>query len=330
MSMDKRQLFLGLAIGAVVGWLASAMWQARSDVPMPQAWLARVGDSYITEAMFIAEMQRRGGRTPGQYQDMVQKRALLDDMVLRRAMVNAARSAHIDDDPDVGYLLDQSLANQYLQRTLREQQQKIVVTDAEVRAHYDAHAADYVVPARRRVAMIQTKVAESAGEEVWKAAEVRAREALAKARKLDAAVTNFGVVAREYSEDQASRYRGGMIGWISDGQLDRYRYDPVVLQAAVGMAAAGDLSEPLRGKDGVYLVRVVEIEPVRERQFEQLSTGIHQRLLQDKLRAAEAAFRDALRKRSAIEIREAGLEHIDPLAPPADSKPPQPPAMPET
>lgn len=326
--MDKRQLIIGLAIGAVVGWIAAAYWQGRNDTPAPSVWLARVGDSYITEPMFIAEMQRRGGQTPGQYQDMVQKRALLDDMVLRRAMVNAAQNEHIDDDPDVGYLLDQALVNQYLQRSLRAQQQKIVVTDAEVRAHYDAHAADYVVPARRRVAMIQLKVAESAGEEVWKAAEARAGEALGKARKLDAAVTNFGVVAREYSEDQASRYRGGMIGWISDGQLDRYRYDPVVLQAAVGLAAAGDVSEPLRGKDGVYLVRVVEVEPMRERQFEQLSTGIHQRLLQDKLRAAEEAFREDLRKRSAIEIREAGLERIVPLAPPAEAKPPQPPAMP--
>lgn len=326
--MDKRQLILGLAIGAVVGWLASAAWQGRSDAPVPAAWLARVGDSYISEAMFITEMQRRGGNTPGQYQDMVQKRALLDDMVLRRAMVNAAYSEGIADEPDVSYLLDQTLANQYLQRTLRVQQQKVVVTDAEVRAHYDAHAADYLVPARRRVAMIQLKVSESAGEDVWKAAEARAREALAKARKLDAAVTNFGPVAREYSEDQASRYRGGMIGWISDGQLDRYRYDPVVLQAAVGMAAAGDISEPLRGKEGVYLVRVVELEPVRERQFEQLSTGIHQRLLQDKLRLAEEAFREALRKRSDIEIRETGLEQIVPLAPPAEAKPPQPPAMP--
>lgn len=328
--MDKRQLFLGLAIGAAVGWFAAVAWQSRSDAPVPAAWLARVGDSYITGDMFIAEMRRRGGNTPGQYQDMVQKRALLDDMVLRRAMVNAAHSEHIDDDPDVGYLLDQALVNQYLQRSLRAQQQKIVVTDAEVRAHYDAHSADYLVPARRRVAMIQLKVTESAGEDVWKAAETRAREALGKARKLDAAVTNFGVVAREYSEDQASRYRGGMIGWISDGQLDRYRYDPVVLQAAVGMAAAGDISEPLRGKDAVYLTRVVEIEPVRERQFEQLSTGIHQRLLQNKLRAAEEAFRDDLRKRSAIEIRESGLERIEPLAPPAEAKPPQPPAMPAT
>jgi peptidyl-prolyl cis-trans isomerase C len=326
--MDKRSALLGVAVGVAVGWFSAVAWRARDAEPTPTAWLARVGDSYITEAMFVDEMHRRGGKTPGQYQDIVQKRALLDDMVLRRALVNAAKSENMASDPAVAHLLDQTLANQYLQRTLRKQQEKIVVTEAEVRAHYDAHAADYTVPARRRVAMLQIRVPADAGEDVWKNASERAEAALAKARKLGPEVLNFGVVAREYSEDQASRYRGGMIGWISEGKLDRYRYDPVLLNAALALKAAGDFSEVLRGADGVYVARVVEIEPQRERQFEQLATGIHQRLLQDRLKQAETEFRETLLKRTAIDVREAGLEKIDPLAPPAESKPPQPPAMP--
>ena len=326
--MDKRGLVLGVLIGAVIGWVGASLWPDRSRAAAPSAWLARVGDSYITEAMFVDEMRRRGGRTPGQYQDMVQKRALLDDMVMKRALVVAAENEKLPDDPEVRRLLDQIVGNQYLQRTLRKAQEKLTVTDAEVRAHYDAHAADYLVPARRRVAMVQILVPADATEEVWKNASERAEEALQKARKLGPSVPNFGVVAREYSQDQASRYRGGMIGWISETNLDRYRYDPVVLQSALALKQAGDFSDVLRGKDGVYIVRVVEIESQRERQFEQLATGIRQRLLQDKLQQAETAFREALLKRSAVSIGEAGLERIDPLSAPADEQPPQPPAMP--
>lgn len=328
MTMDKRSVLLGVALGVAVGWLAAGAWQKRDVAPIPSAWLARVGNAYITEAMFIDEMQRRGGKSPGQYQDMVQKRALLDDMVLRRALVNAATQDKLAEQPAIAHLIEQTLANQYLQKTLREAQKKIVVTEAEVRADYEAHAADYVVPARRRVAMIQISVPAGATEEIWANALDRGAEALAKARKLGPSVTNFGVVAREYSEDQTSRYRGGMIGWISEGKIDRYRHDPVVLNAALELKAAGEFSGVLRGKDAVYVARVVEIEPQRERQFDQLATGIHQRLLQERLKQAEVAFRDNLLKRSAIEVREAGLEKIDPLAPPADANPPQPPAMP--
>lgn len=327
MSKEVRNLLIALLVGLLAGWLLAGAGAGRGRAA-PSAWIAQVGDSYITADMFIAEMHRRGGKTPGQYQDIVQKRALLDDMVLRQALVTAAHQDVLEDDVEVRHLLDQVLTNQYLQRTLRTQQQAIKISEEEVRAHYDAHAADYVVPARRRVAMVQIQVPADASDEIWANALERGEQALAKARKLGPNVPHFGEIAREYSQDQASRYRGGMIGWISEGQKARYRYDPVVLDAALSAAKAGDFAPVLRGKDAVYLVRVVDIEPQRERQFDQLATGIQQRLMQERLAATEAAFRKDLLKRTRVQVREAELERIDPLAPPAEQQPPQPPAMP--
>jgi parvulin-like peptidyl-prolyl isomerase len=327
MSRDWLKLAVVLVVGVLIGWFAAAASRG-GRLAAPADWLARVGTDYITPAMFIDEMHRRGGKTPGQYQDAVQKRALLDDMVLRRAIVQAAEADALPDDPAVRAQLDQVLVNQYLRRTLRPLQEAVTVAEADVRAHYDAHAADYIVPARRRVAMVQILVPKGAGEDVWANAMARGAEALAKARQQGSAVPHFGAVAREYSQDQASRYRGGMIGWISEGQRDRYRYDPVVLDAALAAKQAGDFSEVLRGQDGVYLVRVVDIEAQRERQFEQLATGIHQRLLQDRQKQAEQTFREQLLARTRVSVRAEGLDRIDPLAPPAQDQPPQPPAMP--
>lgn len=327
--LDKRMLIVALLVGAALGAFAVSLWRHDKDATaVPSSWLARVGDRYITEAMFVDEMRRRGGNTPGQYQDAVQKRALLDDMVQRNALVNAAVKEKLAEEPEVRHMLDQLLASQYLQRTLRVAQQKITVSDEDVRAHYDAHAVDYTIPARRRVAMVQIRVPAGAGEDIWKNAIERGEEALAEARKLPPEKLNFDVIAREYSEDQASRYRGGMIGWITEGKTDRYRYDPVVLDAALTLKKAGDLSNVLRGKDAVYVVRVVEIEAQRERQFDQLAIGIRQRLMQDRLQQAEREFQDALLKSSGVKINAADLERIDPLAPPADKRLPEPPAMP--
>jgi len=327
MNKDVRNIALALLTGLVAGWFL-ARGGLGSGSGAPSTWIARVGDEYITPELFIAEMHRRGGETPGQYQDIVQKRALLDDMVLRRALVSSARADKLDEDAEIRHQIDQTLANQYLQRTLRKQQQALTVSDAEVRAHYDAHVADYLIPARRRVAMVQIRVPAGATDEVWANAMERGEQVLAKARKLGPAVPHFAEIAREYSEDQASRYRGGMIGWIAEGQSARYRYDPVVLEAAMAARKAGDFSEVLRGLDGVYVVRVVDIEPQRERPFEQLATGIHQRLLQERMAAAEQSFRKEVLKRVRVQVREDELERIDPLAPPAAPQPPQPPAMP--
>ena len=327
MNKDVRNVAIALLAGLAGGWLLARTGLGTGEAT-PARWVAQVGDGYITPEMFVAEMHRRGGETPGQYQDLAQKRALLDDMVLRRALVASARADKIDQDADVRQQFDQILANQYLQRTLRKQQQALTVADAEVRAHYDAHVADYIIPARRRVAMVQIRVPAGAADDVWANAMERGEQVLAKARKLGPAVPHFAEIAREYSEDQASRYRGGMIGWIAEGQKDRYRYDPVVLDAAMAAQKARDFSPVLRGQDGVYVVRVVDIEPQRELPFVQLATGIHQRLLQERIADAEQAFRKDLLKRVRVQVREDELERIDPLAPPAEKQPPQPPAMP--
>jgi parvulin-like peptidyl-prolyl isomerase len=328
MNRDNQGRLVALMIGLILGWLGVVAWQHRGALISPSAWLARVGDGYITRAMFIDEMHRRGGATPGQYQDMAQKRALLDDMVWKMVQVNSANAQQLAQAPEVRHQIDQILASHYQQRTLRKQQQAIVVTDADVRAHYDAHVADYIVPARRRLAMVQILVPAGASEEVWKNAMERGAEVLAKARAQAAATPHFGVVAREYSQDQASRYRGGMIGWIAEGKVDRYRYDPALLTALLALKSAGEFSAVVRGKDAVYVGRVVELEAQRERPFEQLAIGIRQGLLQERMQQAETQFRERLLKASAITIHQAELESIDPLAPPADSQPPQPPAMP--
>lgn len=325
--MSKAIPLASLVLGLALGWFAHGLWPRGEAAPEPDGWLARVADDYVSEAEFIDEMRRRGGDRPGQYQTLEQRRALLDDLVFRRALVRAARAEGIDARPEVRRSLDQLLANQYLQETLRQQQASIRVTEQDVLRHYQAQADDYTVPGRRRVAMVRIEVPAASDEAVWSNAMARAAEALAKAREQNGRVPHFGVVAQEYSQDQASRYRGGVIGWIAEGQDGRYAFDPVVLEAARRLSE-GEYSGPLRGSDAVYLVRVVEVQEARPRSLEELSAGIHQRLLRERMEASEAEFRQQLLARSRIEVREARLARIDPLSPPASTEPPRPPALP--
>ena len=75
-----------------------------------------------------------------------------------------------------------------------------------------------------------------------KKAELRARmeEGLKKASETPveggrgAASIGFGAVAVEYSDDQVSRYRGGDIGWLDDGNFS-YRWPKEVLAAGYAL-----------------------------------------------------------------------------------------------
>ena len=168
------------ALGA--GWLGGRMTAPVAAAPQaPDGWIARIGDEYITAAMFVEEMQRRGGSQPGQFQSVDQRRALLDDLVYRRALVDAARRTGLDTQPAVRRSLEQILANQYLQGTLRQTQQGIDVTADDVRAEYDRRADSYTVPARRRLAMIRLGVPGGADEAAWTQAETLMQQARSKA-----------------------------------------------------------------------------------------------------------------------------------------------------
>ena len=329
--MNKRALVpaLTLVAGVANGYGAARLGTAPPpQADAPEDWVARVAGEYISKDRFVDEMRQRGGLGPGQYQQPEQRRALLDALVYQQALVAAARNAGIDRLPEVERTLDQVLANQVLQRQLRDRQQAIEVPEAAVRAFYEANVADYTVPARRRVAMIQVPVEAGGGEAAWDAALAEAEAARAGVAALDADVRHFGALAREHSHDQASRYRGGVVGWLSEVQRDRYAYDPAMLEAAFALEEPGQVSAPVRGADAVYLVRLVDLQPAQARPFEELADGIRQRLLQQRLAEVEQAFRNELLQRFDVVLNDAALAAVAPLSPAATGRAPEPPALP--
>lgn len=322
-------VFGAFVIGGALGWGAARMGQGEADAQAPSRWVARIDDAYISETAFVEEMRRRGGERPGQFQELEQKRQLLDDLVYRAALVKAAEREGLTAQPELRRALDQVVSNRYLQDTLRQAQRGLSISDEDVRRYYDAHVDEYTVPARKRVAMLKISVPATAGEPAWNQALAKMRDTRVKAQALDAGVPHFGVLAREVSDDVASRHRGGVIGWIAEGRADRYSHDRAVIEATRALDEPGSLSDVLRGQDGVYLVRLVESEPRQARGLDQLAAGIRQRLMQDRLAESEQQFRRRLMREVGVEVRESVLAGIAPLAPSGRSDAPQPPAMPK-
>ncbi|MCG6118526.1 MAG: hypothetical protein MEQ07_10115 [Aquimonas sp.] len=322
-----------LLAGAVAGWFAAGLNLKRtpSTDALPSEWVARIDGDYITSEMFIDEMRRRGGLRPGQYQDLAQKRALLDELLFRRAVIRAAREAGLDREPDLVRATEQLLVSSYLRQSLGELQQNVQISDADVRAHYEAEAERYAVAPRRRLAAIRIEPErDAAGELDWSAAEARAAGVLEQARTLPASIPHFGALAQEHSSDQNSRWRGGVIGWLAEQAepLDGAGLDAAALGAGMAIEQTGGFAGPLRGADAIWLLRLVDRDAGRGRSFEELAAGIRQGLHQQQLAKMEADLRQRLLDDVDLQIREPVLAAIDPLGPPADTQPPQPPALP--
>jgi PPIC-type PPIASE domain len=320
---------LVLALGWVAGWYSAQRPPARaSATPPDDEWIARIGDRYIDDRDIVAEMRRRGGERPGLFQDAAARRALLDDMLLHQVLVDAARDAGLDQEPETRRVIEQLLIGRYVEGNLHRTQRALQVGSDEVARYYAEHAGDYAVPARRRVAMLRIDVARGAAEEAWTAAEARAAEAVRRTRALQPAVPDFGPLAVEYSSDQASRYRGGSLGWLTDLRRDSYSFDPALRDLAFALTAPGEFSDVVRGADAVYVARLVELQPAKPRPLTELRAGIEQMLLQQRQEAAEKQFREDTLAAADIEVREARLDAIAPLGPPAPTEPTPPPAVP--
>ncbi len=315
-----------IAIGIMIGVGAARFWPHQSEpAEAPEEWLARVGAEYITPEEFVFEMERRGGRRPGQFGSVEQRRTLLNSMVVREALVDAAREASFDQRPEVRRSMDSVLVTKYQQARLEPLREDVEVTDEEIEGYYRENAEDYTVPARKRVAQIFIAAGANAPPEARERARQRAEEIREEALQLDEDVVHFGELARRHSDDQASRYRGGVIGWVSEDAA-RSRFGPAIHKAAERLDDIGEISPVIEGEDGFRVVRLVQLESSRERALEDLRSGIRQRLLGEKLRAVEAQFLDRQMAEREIEINTEGLADIEPLSGP--QRPDGPPAGP--
>ena len=124
---------------------------------------------------------------------------------------------------------------------------------------------------------------------------------------------HFGPVARRYSDDRASRYQGGSIGWLVHHSERASALEPEV-EAAILALATGDIGPIVRTPKGLYLVRLVDREPAAPRSLEQVAAGIRHRLLNERRREVERALLAEVEASVEVTVNEALLGS---LAPPA-------------
>lgn len=148
----------------------------------------------------------------------------------------------------------------------------------------------------------------------------RAASALERLR----AGEDFAAVARELSEDEATRDEGGDLGFFPRGRML-----PALEEAAFALPE-GEISEPIESARGVHLIQVLEHREASEGGFEQAQLALAAELVREdraRERAKEVANEVARRLGSGADfvktVEEAGLEvdetppfrYFDPLVP---------------
>lgn len=302
-------LFLALAAGGI--WWSQQQGPRQVDDVVV---VASVNGIEITREEFLQEMAKRGGSLPGQYQTVEQRRALLDSLLERKALVEGALLSGYDQDPEIVARYEDMLARKFRENMLKLRLEAVTVSDQEVEEFYEQHKEDYARPARRQVALIHVAVPGKANEEAWAKKAATMDEVLAAVQELPVETRHFGLVARKYSDDRSSRYRGGVIGWLVEHPSRDYKWDMQVIEAAFALQETGQISAPLKTDDGYYLVRLVQKQDASLQPLDRLREGLRNRLLTEKRRELQRNVMDEIHRGMEIEVNEPVLAAIEPLS----------------
>jgi parvulin-like peptidyl-prolyl isomerase len=322
--LPTRASLLALVLTLAVAGLAGCRPAKKQD---PDAnVVATVNGESLGRTEFEQELWRELAsteapqRTPEEVEPF--KRALLDTLVKRMLLVQAARVHNVtatNDEVDRGVLrmsgdyptenFNEVLARGQLSLAeLRAREAtritieklfthhvyaRVAVTEEELRAYYAAHEAEFNEPERVHAAQLVVK-------------------GLDEARKLQAqlrAGKKFSDLARLYSLSADAKV-GGDLGFFPRGQMPP-AFDEVVFRLGVGQ-----VSDVVSTEYGYHLFKVLDRKPARKKDFTEVRAQVEAKLLELKRAEAQEAFESELKAKATIWVNEATLQAIQGRAAP--------------
>ena len=260
--------------------------------------VARVGSVAITGAEFRAEAERQHALS----QAVADPQAFLQRLIDREALVSLALQDGLYRDPEVRRQYENLLLGALRQRRLDPGLEQLSVSDQEIKDYYDQHQPRYRIAGSIRVAVLRLGGRTAA-----------TASATAQLEGVRAAVLQnggdgpgFGSLAIENSDHQASRYKGGDIGWLRDGKGPDWLPAPV-LAAAWQATEVGQVSEVISADGAVFLTRLLERKEAGSRPLEEVSGQIRADILQQKRRDLEAALTATARRSLTIAVHDRTL-----------------------
>jgi peptidyl-prolyl cis-trans isomerase C len=274
--------------------------------------LVRVADDTVTLGEFAETIAEKSPYLRTRYASPERRRELLDELVKFELLAREAHLRGLDTTPDVDRARRQVMVQQMMKAEFEDKVKLSDVSDADARAYYDSHPAEFHKPAQVRVSQIFTKD------------EAKAKKLLKQL--LDKADDHelFRDLVRSASEDAETKQRDGDLAFLSLPK-DRIPGDPevpdAVAEAAFGLANIGDLAaEPIRSPRGFHIVKLTGKRKALDRTFEQAKRTVQNKLWREKRDGAVSSFMAQLRADAGIQEDWSQLAQVQL---PVDTQPPE-------
>jgi len=184
------------------------------------------------------------------------------------------------------YMSQEQATVQFVQLSLDDFAARADVSEEALRAYFDENRSRYTVPGRRHARHILIAGADAT-------AEAKAQKAFERAK----AGEDFAALARELSDDTASRESGGDLG---EAQRDDF-VGPFA--DAVWSMQPGEIRGPVKTEFGWHVIKLESVSPEVSRSFEEVRAELEPEFRRSQV---EKAFGDAREQLDTISFEAAG------------------------
>lgn len=278
--------------------LALAPSGVEASVPPPDdAVVATVEGQTITAVEFAREAAKHAPDGPGTM-SLEQRRDVLAGLLDQELVyIEASRKGFGNSDEPA---VRRTIVKEFLRSEVYSGVRNSDFGDDQLREYYEAHRAEFVVPAKRQIQLVTLKFGADRSEEGTRVELAKLRE------QLVAAPDTWHAVAQERSQDQYGT-RGGDAGFVS--RSGTAGLDPALVEAGFTLEV-GQVSEPIRLAGAWTLVRVRSAREEVARGFEDMRGSILRRVKAVATDERYRAFVAELRKKAKVQVDSEVLKSV--------------------
>lgn len=170
---------------------------------------------------------------------------------------------------------------------------RVSITDDDIKRYYEQNLKALGADRKVRASHIFLAIPEGATAAVLRQRESLARELVRLARN----GADFARLAKEHSEDAATRGDGGDLGFFGRGML------PAAVEEIVFNMDPGEVRGPIRAERGFHVIKLIDRRDDKARPLEEIKDQIREQLYQQELEKHTRTWIAELRKRAHVHIR---------------------------
>jgi peptidyl-prolyl cis-trans isomerase C len=295
-----KYLKLCILFVVILAWVACSQKKGTEDKPAstssnstesakPPAKdvLAEIDGTPITKGEFLEYI----GPYPDRMKESVQgKEYVIQAMIDQVLLEGEAKKRGLDREPAYVAKVDayrRNLLNNRLLESVNQAGFEVSVEDAK--KYFEENPEEFDRPERVNVRHILVATVE------------QAKDLLSQVRK----GASFEKLAREHSQDNFSKERGGELGAFNRKQR------PDLAEAAFAIKKPGGLTGPVKTKRGFHILQLVARFPAQKDKFEKIRDSLINRLRARRRQDAKKQLLSAAREKAQIKVNQQALEKLE-------------------